>query len=82
MVVIKTKYIGPTNTRGARIKASANGFTVTVSYRYDLSHEKRHFEAVKALVAKHELEWDISSMGYGSDENGDCFFTFKQSVMD
>lgn len=83
MVIIKTKYIGPTNTRGSRIKASANGFSVTISYPYesDAGREKSHFEAVKALVAKHNLEWDISNMGYGSDNEG-YYFTFSSSVME
>jgi hypothetical protein len=80
MVIIKTKHIGPTNHRGARIKASANGFSATISYPYAESYENAHFEAVKALVAKHSLDWDISRMGYGSDDSG-YYFTFNHSVM-
>lgn len=82
MVIIKTKHIGPTNHRGARIKASANGFSATISYPYAESYENAHFEAVKALIEKHNLEWDIARMGFGSDENGDYFFTFNHSVME
>lgn len=81
MVIIKTKYLSATNTKGSRIKASANGFTATISYHHAESYEKAHFEAVKALIAKHSLDWDITNMGYGSDENGDYFFTFNHSVM-
>lgn len=81
MVIIKTKCLSATNHKGARIKASANGFTATISYPHAESYENAHFEAVKALIAKHSLDWDISNMGYGSDENGDYFFTFNHSVM-
>lgn len=81
MVVIKTKYIEPTNTRGSRIKASANGFTVTISYDYSLSDVHVHFKAVEALIEKHDLDWDVSNMGYGSDNEG-YYFTFKHSVME
>ena len=80
MVIIKTKALHATNTRGTRIQASANGFKATISYPYALSYEACHFEAVKALVAKHELPWDISNMGYGSDDDG-YYFTFNHSTM-
>lgn len=80
MVIIKTKYLRATNTKGSRIKAEANGLTATISFPYGESYENAHFEAVKALVAKHSLDWDISNMGYGSDDNG-YYFTFNHSVM-
>ncbi len=81
MVIIKTKYVKPTNSRGSRIKAEANGFTASVPYPHHESYELAHFEAVKALIEKHNLDWDISNMGYGSDNNG-YYFTFKHSVME
>ena len=80
MVIIKTKYLSANNTRGSRIKASANGFTATIPYPHALSYEACHFEAVKELVKKNNLDWDISNMGYGSDNDG-YYFTFKHSVM-
>ena len=81
MTIIKTKFLGPTNSRGSRIKAMANGFTVTIPYPYAKSYEMAaHYEAVKALVEKHNLDWDISNMGYGSDEYG-YYFTFKHSTL-
>lgn len=81
MIIIKTKYLNPTNNRGGRIKAYANGFTATISSSSPLSYEKLHFEAVKKLVNDNNLEWDISNMGYGSDDNG-YYFTFSNSVME
>jgi hypothetical protein len=81
MVIIKTKYLRASNTRGARIKASANGFSATISYPYAESYENAHYEAVKALVKKHSLDWDIARMGFGSDDTG-YYFTFNHSVME
>lgn len=81
MVIIKTKVLRPTNTHGTRIKATANGFIATIAYPHADSYEKAHFKAVQALVEKHNLDWDISNMGYGSDNDG-YYFTFKHNVMD
>ena len=80
MVIIKTKHLSPTNSRGARIKAEANGFTVSIPYPYNESYALAHYEAVKALIAKHNLDWDISNMGYGSDDSG-YYFTFSTSTL-
>lgn len=85
MIAIHTKYIGPTNTRGARIKAfTASGFTASIPYPYDKSYEAVHFEAVKELVKKHGLEWDISNMCYGDSADGKgyvfCFANSKVNV--
>lgn len=78
MKIIKTKYVKPTDTKGSRIKAIAGGFSVIVPYDYSLSDVDLHYSAVKALVLKHNLDWDISDMGYGSDNCG-YYFTFKDS---
>ena len=55
---IHTKYISPTNTKGARIKATCVRdrnckWSVSVSFDHALDQEARHAEAVKALIAKH-----------------------------
>jgi hypothetical protein len=83
MIAIHTKYIGPTNTKGSRIKAyTSTGFTATVPYDYITNHEKAHFEAVKALVAKHKLDWDISKMCYGDSADGKGYvFCFADSIV-
>ena len=80
MVIIKTKYLGATNTRGSRIAAEANGWKVSIPYPHELSGEMVHYEAVKALIEKHQLDWDITKMGYGSDNQG-YYFTFSSSVL-
>lgn len=80
MVIIKTKVLSATNHNGTRIKATANGWTATIPYPHNESYELAHYEAVKALIEKHNLEWDIENMGYGSDNEG-YYFTFSSSVI-
>jgi len=81
MIAIHTKYIRPTNSRGARIKAyTANcgdrkGFQTVIPYPYDKSYHLCHFEAVKELIKKNALDWNLSNMRYGdsADGKGYCF---------
>lgn len=50
MKAIRTKYLCPTDYRGARIKASEpDGQSVTIPYPYELSGEDAHRVAAKAL---------------------------------
>ena len=81
MIAIQTKYLSPTNNKGSRIKAFAESFNVTIPYDYSLNDEKLHFKAVKELVKKHNLDWDISIMNYGSTKNG-YVFTFNHSTIE
>ena len=48
---ITTRYLGPTNTRGARVKATCEAGTHTVSWDYALSSFENHAAAARALVA-------------------------------
>lgn len=88
MIAIHTKYIKPTNSRGARIKAytaswgDQKGFEVTIPYPYEKSYELCHFEAVKELIKKHELDWNLEQMRYGdsADGRGYCF-CFNLSIV-
>jgi hypothetical protein len=88
MIAIHTKFIKPTNLRGARIKAyTANwgdrkGFSVTIPYPYDQSYHLCHFEAVKELVKKNSLKWDLSNMRYGDSADGKGYcFCFNDSTV-
>ncbi|MFL6728099.1 MAG: hypothetical protein ACJ8FS_16530 [Sphingomicrobium sp.] len=75
---ITTKYIGPSNVRGSRIKATARKrsslgaeMSVTVPYGYG-STEKEHCKAARTLAAK--LQWRGLWLGGGNvDENGYVF---------
>jgi len=49
---IETRYLGPTNTKGSRIKASAWAGSVTVPYNHALNTEDNHRAAAMALAAK------------------------------
>jgi hypothetical protein len=81
MIAIQTKYLGPAISRGSRIKAwTASGFSATISYPYELSYEACHFQAVKALIEKHNLDWNLDNMRYGGTENG-YVFCFDHSIV-
>ena len=86
MIAIHTKYISATNTRGSRIKAytwgSSKGFSITVPCNDALNGHLVHFEAVKALVKKHNLEWNLENMRYGDSADGRGFsFCFSDSIV-
>jgi hypothetical protein len=55
MQAIVTKYIGPTNTKGARIKATASSGSVTVGYHSFDDNECKHRYAAASLC--HKLNW-------------------------
>ena len=50
MSMIRTRYIGPTNTKGARIGATNGARTVTIPYPYELSVEDAHMAAADKLI--------------------------------
>lgn len=81
MKAIHTKYIPTSNTKGSRIKAyTTDGYSVTISYPHEYSGERCYFEAVKALIKKHKLDWDISDMRWGDSSDGKGYtFCFGDS---
>lgn len=52
MQAITTKFLTVTDTKGARIKATAEAGSVTVSYDHALNAEGNHVAAAKALCKK------------------------------
>ena len=72
---IQTRYIRPTNTRGARIKATtSSGLSVTVSYDHALSYADAHWPAVQELIKKYHLEWGNKfAVGASTDDRGYVF---------
>ena len=89
MIAIHTKYISASSTRGSRIKAYTaahgdfKGFQATISYPSELSGVACHFEAVKALVAKHNLSWNFENMRYGDSADGRGYsFCFDASSVE
>jgi hypothetical protein len=81
MIAIHTKYLCPTNSRGARIKAyTSSGFAATISYPHEFSYEICHYQAVKALVEKNNLDWDLTDMRFGDSADGKGYvFCFDKS---
>lgn len=56
------------------------GFTATIPYPYNESGHLCHFEAVKALVKKNNLDWNLEGMRYGDSADGRGFsFCFDSS---
>lgn len=76
MVSITTKYIGPTNTKGSRIRAtradhSTGDVTVTVPYDHALGIDDNHRFAAETLATK--LGWSGHwHQGHGAP--GFCHF--------
>lgn len=55
MQAIVTKYIGPTNFRPGRIKATAAAGSVTVEWDHALNIDNNHARAAEALARK--FDW-------------------------
>ena len=49
---IVTRYVGPTNTKPSRIRASCDRASITISMPYEHSGADSHAVAVRALLAK------------------------------
>jgi hypothetical protein len=69
MIAITTKYLGPTNVKGSRIKAIADGgfaegpHTITIGYDHSLNTEQAHLKAAVALKSK--MNWKGKLIGGG-----------------
>lgn len=61
MQAIVTKYLPPSNSRGARIKATAEAGSVTVLFPTDIDGQAAHRVAAQALADK--LGWDRKYLG-------------------
>ena len=72
MQAIETKYLGPANTKGARIKASAWADSVTIPYAYDQKINGAHDLALIALATKLEW-WGVWARGGKADGTGNVY---------
>ena len=80
MQAIITKYLGPTNHRGSRIKATAWAGSVTVSYDYSVDSGGNHKAAAQAVCDKlnnspiiEEGRWVIETWAATPDGRGYAF---------
>lgn len=88
MIAIHTRYLPPTDTKPGRIKAytvghcSFPGMSATVTKIDARGFELEHFEAVKALVKKYNLDWNLDEMRFGDSADGRGYvFCFAQSIV-
>lgn len=81
MIAIHTKCLPATNTRGTRIQAyTRTGFKAVIPYPYAESFEVAHFQAVKALIEAHNLDWNLDNMRFGDSADGKGYvFCFDAS---
>jgi hypothetical protein len=80
MQAIQTRYFGPTDSRGSRIKAWAAAGSITIPYPYELSGQACHRAAAEALALR--LEWDTPFYGSllgGCLPNGDYVFVWNNN---
>lgn len=64
---IITKFIGPTNFRGSRVKATADAGSITLSWDHALNSERNHDAAAEALARK--FKWSGTWYGGGLPDN-------------
>lgn len=72
MQAIQTRYLGLTNSRGARIKAWCAARSLTIPFPYEMSTEDAHLHAAQTLADK--LEWAghyYGTLRQGCLPNGD-----------
>ena len=75
MQAIVTKYLSPTNTRGALIKATAQAGATYLSWDYALDTSANHRAAAVELANKYKWldHCDLSEGGSLPANNGECF---------
>ena len=79
MKAIRTKYYGPGNVRGSRIKATSgeHGQTVIQSYDDSLNSSQAHAKVARALCDK--MGWKGELIG-GGFPDGTMVWVFAQSM--
>lgn len=81
MQAIVTKYLGPTNYRGARVKARCQAGSLTLSWDHSVNSDVNHAEAARRLALK--LHWNENNtfgelVGGGlPDGTGNCYVFVK-----
>lgn len=72
---IETKYLGPTNTKGGRVKATADAGSITVEWDHALNIHDNHEAAARALLDKLDWASDCKALHQGAlpGDRGYCF---------
>jgi hypothetical protein len=61
MQAIETKYLGPTNSRGSRVKATCEAASYTIQWDDALDNVANHDAAARFLILK--MKWDTATRG-------------------
>jgi len=84
MIAILTKYLGPTNARGARIKAWRGDdptVSVTIPYDYAGGAEQRHRDAAEQLCARFDWLQDGMVLVGGGTQTGYAFVFASDRIL-
>jgi hypothetical protein len=79
MQAIQTKYLGPTNGHGARIKATCQAKSITLSWDHALNATDNHTLAAKALATKMGWNYGLWVGGSLPDGKHDCFVCVERN---
>lgn len=72
MQAIITKYLSPTNSNGARVRARCQARSLTLHWDHSLGQEANHHAAARALAA--DLHWTGEWVSGGlPDGTGYCY---------
>jgi hypothetical protein len=72
---IQTKFLGPTNSRGSRVKAFAAPGSVTISWDHRLNPEQNHRAAAEMFANR--MSWTGQWIA-GTLPSGDMVFTLVE----
>lgn len=78
MQAIETKFLGPTDTKGARIKASAWAGTKTIPFDHGAGTDGAHDLAAIALITKLGW-WGVWARGGTADGTGNVYVCISRS---
>lgn len=75
---IETRYLGPTDSKGARVVARAQAGRVTVAWDYAADTDANHEAAARKLAAK--LGWGGRLVGGGNAKGDGYVFVIVKEV--
>lgn len=81
--MIRTKYLGPTDTKGARIRATNGARSVTIPYPYEMNVEDAHMEAADKLMMilhEHEEGRVEYAVARSTKDDGYCFYRIERDA--
>lgn len=68
---IRTRHLGPTDTRGSRIVASAAAGRIVLPWDHSLSEAENHARAAAEFARR--FDWADSFVGGGLDTGDQCW---------